>query len=94
MGTIVGKDSKVAILTLTERSTNLVLMERLSAGKRPGLLAKAVLRLLFSYRRTVRSITTDNESEFCTHRLISMALAPKGTRNSDLVFFADSYYSW
>lgn len=32
MDTIVGKDGKGAILTLTERSTNMILMERLPEG--------------------------------------------------------------
>lgn len=94
MDTIVGKDGKGAIVTLTERSTNMLLMERLPEGKRSGPLAKAVIRLLFPYRHTVRSITTDNGSEFCSHKLISNALAPKGTHSPNLVFFADPYSSW
>lgn len=94
MDTIVGKDGKGAIVTLIERSTNMLLMERLPMGKHPEPLAKVVIRLLFPYRHTVRSITTDNGSEFCAHNLISKALAPKGTRNPNLVFFADSYASW
>jgi IS30 family transposase len=71
MDTIVGKDGKGAILTLTERSTNMILMERLPEGKHPEPLAKVVVRLLFPYRKTIRSITTDNGSEFCAHKLIS-----------------------
>ncbi len=94
MDTIVGKDGKGAIVTLTERSTNMVLMERLPEGKHPEPLAKAVIRLLLPYRHTIRTITTDNGSEFCAHLLISKALAPKGTKNPNLVFFADSYSSW
>ena len=94
MDTIVGKDGKGAIVTLTERSTNMILMERLPHGKHPEPLAKVVIRLLFPYRHTVRSITTDNGSEFCAHKLISKGLAPKGTKNPNLVFFADSYSSW
>ena len=94
MDTIVGKDGKGAIVTLTERSTNMILMERLPQGKHPEPLAKAVIRMLFPYRHTIRSITTDNGSEFCAHKLISRALAPKGTKDPNLVFFADSYSSW
>lgn len=94
MDTIVGKDGKGAILTLTERSTNMILMERLPEGKHPEPLAKVVVRLLFPYRKTIRSITTDNGSEFCAHKLISKGLAPKGATDPNLVFFADSYCSW
>ena len=94
MDAIVGKDGKGAIVTLTERSTNMVLMERLPHGKHPEPLAKVVIRLLFPYRHTVRSITTDNGSEFCAHKMISKALAPRRTKDPNLVFFADSYSSW
>lgn len=94
MDTIVGKDGKGAIVTLTERSTNMVLMERLPQGKHPEPLAKVVIRLLSPYRHTIRSITTDNGSEFCAHKAISKALAPKGAKNPNLVYFADSYASW
>jgi len=94
MNTIVGKDGKGAIVTLTERSTNMVLMERLTHGKHPEPLAKAVIRLLFPYRHTIHSITTDNGSEFCAHQLISRTLMPKGTKNSNLLFFTDAYSSW
>ena len=69
-------------------------MERLPEGKHPEPLARAVIRMLFPYRKTIRSITTDNGSEFCAHGLISKALAPKGAKNTNLVFFADSYCSW
>lgn len=94
MDTIVGKDGKGAIVTLTERSTNMILMERLPHGKHPEPLARVVIRLLFPYRHTIRTITTDNGSEFCAHQLISKALAPKGNKNQNIVFFADSYSSW
>ncbi len=50
--------------------------------------------MLFPYRHTIRSITTDNGSEFCCHQLISKTLAPKGAKDCNLVFFADSYASW
>ncbi len=94
MDTIVGKDGKGAIVTLTERSTNMILMERLPLGKRPEPLAKVVCRLLFPYRHTVHSITTDNGSEFCAHKLITKVLSPKKAKNPNIVFFADSYSSW
>lgn len=94
MDTIIGKNGKGAIVTLTERYTNMILMKKLPRGKHPESLAKEVIQLLFPYRHTIRSITTDNGSEFCAHKLISKALAPKGARNCNLVFFADSYSSW
>ena len=55
------------ILTMTERSTNYILMERLPKGRMAKPVAEAVVRLLFPYRRSVRTITTDNGSEFAAH---------------------------
>jgi IS30 family transposase len=50
--TIIGKDGKVAILTLTERQTGFLLMEKLHWGKQAEPLAKAAVRLLFAYKKT------------------------------------------
>lgn len=82
-----------AILTLTERSTNFILMERLPHGRKAKPVAKAVIRLLLPYRNTVRTITTDNGCEFAKHEAISRALSMKG-KTQNIVFFADSYCSW
>lgn len=89
MDTIVGRNGKGAILTLTERSTNFILMEKLSHGKEAAHAAKAAIRLLLPYMGDgVKTITTDNGSEFCAHENITKSL--KGVT----VFFADSYCSW
>jgi len=89
MDTIIGKNGKGAILTLTERSTNFILMEKLTHGKDATYTAKAAIRLLLPYMGDgVKTITTDNGSEFCAHEKITKAL--KGVT----VYFADSYCSW
>lgn len=82
-----------AILTLTERSTNFLIMERLGQGRKAVPAAKAVVRLLYPYRQSVRTITTDNGSEFAAHMLITKGLSIKG-REPVTVYFADSYSSW
>lgn len=82
-----------AILTLTERSTNFVLMEKLPLGRKAMPTAKAVVRLLFPYRDSVKTITTDNGCEFAAHMEITKRLTPKGKRKI-IVYFADSYASW
>lgn len=89
-----GKDGSEAIVTLTGRSTNMLLMKKLPEGKRPGPLAKVAIRLLFPYRHTIRTITSDNRSEFCANRLISKALITTVVKHPNLVFFAESYSSW
>lgn len=75
MDLIVGKEGKGAILTLTERSSNLLLMEKLPDGKKAASLPRVVNRLLFPYRgKGVRTITTDNGGEFACHELIEKKL--------------------
>ena len=48
------------ILTFTECSTNLILMEKLPHGRKVTLMAKVVVRMLFPYGNTVKTIITDN----------------------------------
>lgn len=77
-----------AILTLTETSTNMLFMEKLRFGKRAMPLAKTVVRLLFPFRgEGVKTITTDNGSEFAAHKIITKAIGAT-------VYFTDSYCSW
>ena len=82
-----------AILTLTECSTNFILMERLKQGRKAAPTAKAVVRLLFPYRKYVKTITTDNGCEFAAHSEITKGLTIKG-QGYALVYFADSYAAW
>ena len=89
MDLIIGKDGYGAILVLTERSTNYVIIEKLPHGRNARQVAKAVVRLLFAYRiKGVLTITTDNGSEFAAHQDITRGL------NGVVVYFADSYCSW
>ena len=87
MDLIVDRDSN-AVLTLTERSTNFLLMEKLRHGKKAKPLEKAVWRLLLPYKgEALKSITTDNGSEFAEHEWITRKLHVP-------IFFADSYCAW
>lgn len=82
-----------AILVLLERMTGFVMMEKLPYGKRPKPLSKTVARLLFACRKYLKTITTDNGSEFAAHRDITAGLRMKGV-DDVIVYFADSYCSW
>ena len=62
-----------AILTIVERSTNMLFMTKLAHGKKSELLAKAVRRLL-PYKKYIKTITTDNCPEFVAHKLITKYL--------------------
>lgn len=82
-----------AILTMTERSTNFILMQKLTQGRKAVPTARAVVRMLYPYRNTVRTITTDNGCEFAAHMEITKGLSMKG-KEKVTVYFADSYCSW
>ena len=82
-----------AILVLVERMTNFIMMERLPHGKRAEPLAQTVVRLLFAYRKCLKTITTDNGSEFAAHQDITKGLRLRG-KEDVIVYFADSYCSW
>jgi len=85
--TVIGENQKGAILTITERKTGFLLMEKMEFGKQAEGLAKAAIRMLFAYKNTVHTITSDNGSEFAKHELISKKL------NAGF-YFAHPYSSW
>ena len=88
MDLIVDKDQN-AILTLVERSSDRFLMEKLKHGKLAMPLAKVAWRLLLPYKgEGLKTITTDNGSEFAAHEWLSKKLGGVP------VYFTDSYSSW
>ena len=76
-----------AILTLVEKSTNMLLMQKLPFGKQSKPLAKVVRKLLLPYKDILKTITTDNGPEFAAHKDITKFLGVP-------VYFADPYCSW
>ena len=87
MDLIVDKDQN-AILTLVERSSDRFLMEKLKHGKQAMPTAKVAWKLLLPYKgEGLKSITTDNGSEFAAHEWLSKQLGVT-------VYFTDSYSSW
>jgi IS30 family transposase len=87
MDTVIGENGQGAILTMVERKTAFVIMEKLDHGKNAEELAKTVIRLLTGYRNSVHSITTDNGTEFADHENIAKIL-------NTSVFFTHPYSSW
>jgi IS30 family transposase len=85
--TIVGKNNRGAIVTMVERTTAYMMMEKLEHGKNAAQLTKTVVRLLTAYMKEVHSITGDNGSEFADHEKIAKAL------QTDF-FFTHPYSSW
>ncbi len=81
------QNGKDFILTITERMSRFLIMEKLPNGKNADDVANAAIRLLKPYKKHLKSITTDNGGEFAKHKLISKKLKTP-------VFFTDPYSSW
>jgi IS30 family transposase len=71
----------------TKRKTNFTMIKKLPKGKDSKELAKEVFELLLPYKENLKTITTDNGSEFAAHELITKRLEVP-------VYFADPYSSW
>ena len=82
-----------SILVLIDRLTGFVFMEKLIHGKKAEPLAKVVVRMLYPFRKSIKTITTDNGSEFAAHQMITRGLRLKG-KDDIIVYFADAYCSW
>ncbi|AUI54035.1 IS30 family transposase [Prevotella jejuni] len=87
MDTIVGRGNHGAIVTLIERSTNMLFMRKLKNGKNAKELARTVIHLLSPFKDHIKSITTDNGTEFACHEVIAKSLGVT-------IYFADPYASW
>ena len=87
MDTIVGKNNKGAIVTIIDRSTGWLIMRKLPHGKDAKEAAKTIVHLLEPYRKWIKTITTDNGSEFFCHEYITRKLGIK-------VYFADPHAPW
>ena len=87
MDTIVGKNNKGAIVTIIDRSTGWLIMRKLPHGKDANEAAKTIVHLLEPYRKWIKTITTDNGSEFFRHEYITRKLGIK-------VHFADPHAPW
>jgi len=85
--TIVGQNNRGAMVTMVERKTDFLLMEKLEKGKNATELTKVVVRLLFAYIKNVHTITGDNGTEFADHENIAKLLKTK-------FFFTHPYASY
>lgn len=85
--TIVGRNNRGAILTIIERQTGFLFMEKLPRGKNADALAASVVRLLLPYKHHIHSITADNGTEFARHEHIASRLGID-------FYFCHPYSSW
>lgn len=87
MDTIIGKDARGAIATLVEPSKDYMLMKKLSKGKNAQALVKTVVAMMTPFIGNIKSITTDNGSEFACHKFIEQRLKTK-------VYFTHPHSLW
>lgn len=81
------QNGKDFILTIIERMSRFLIMEKLPNGKNADDVASTVIKLLKPFKKHLKSITTDNGGEFAKHKQISNML-------NIPVFFTDPYSSW
>ena len=84
--TIIGKGHTGTIVTLTERKSKLLLMQRV-ADKTAAGVEQAMTTLLGEVADQVHTITSDNGREFAHHQAIAEKLAAA-------FYFAHPYSSW
>lgn len=84
--TMIGKNHKGALLTINDRVSSYVIIEKLN-GKDAKELALKVIERLSCYKKRIHTITSDNGKEFAEHKMISSELKMD-------FFFAKPYHSW
>lgn len=84
--TIIGKNHKTAILTVTERKSQFELMVK-TDGTKAESIRKQMINLLAPYKKLVKTITSDNGKEFTRHQEIAKKL------EADF-YFAEPYSPW
>ena len=84
--TILGKNGTGAILSLVERKSKLYLIRKVPA-KTAADVGRAMVGMLWRYRRHVCTITADNGAEFFGHEMVAAKLKTD-------IYFANPYSSW
>ena len=84
--TIIGKNHKQAILTIVDRKTKYLWMQKL-IFKRSENVAKVSNKILASIAKYIHTITADNGSEFAAYEEIENKLGIN-------FYFCDPYSSW
>lgn len=84
--TIIGRNHKQAIVSLTERKSKLALIHKVER-KTAEQVSKAIVRLLKPVADRVHTLTADNGKEFAEHETIAEKLDAQ-------FYFAHPYASW
>ena len=83
---VIGKNHKGALLTINDRATGVLFMDKIENKEAVSVEAKTI-ELLQDWKPLIKTITSDNGKEFAKHKAIAESL------NIDY-FFAKPYHSW
>jgi len=83
---VIGKAHQGALLTINDRASGLLIMEKLG-GKTASEVTEKTIRRLLPLKDKLHTITSDNGKEFAGHEQISKALGME-------FYFAKPYHSW
>lgn len=86
LDTIIGKNHKQAIVSLTERKSRFTLIKKVK-HKTAQCVTDAIIHLLAPFSDQVHTLTSDNGKEFADHKAIADKLDAK-------FYFAHPYASW
>jgi IS30 family transposase len=86
LDTVIGPNHKGVLVTITERSTNYLLMKRVE-DKSAEQTRQAIISCLKESRLPVHTLTSDNGTEFADYEQIAKAL------KADF-YFAHPYHAW
>ncbi len=83
---VIGKDHKGALITINDRSTGLLFMDKIDSKEASKIEAKTI-ELLQDWKPLIKTITSDNGKEFAAHHGIADSLEID-------FYFAKPYHSW
>jgi IS30 family transposase len=86
LDTIIGKNHKQALVSLTERKSRYTLIQKVKR-KTAKSVSNAIINLLSPFVEKVHTMTSDNGKEFADHKNIAHKLNAK-------FYFAHPYASW
>lgn len=83
---VIGKGHKGALITINDRATGMLFMDKVESKEASVVEAKTI-ELLQDWKPLLKTVTSDNGKEFANHKMIADAL--------DIdYYFAKPYHSW
>ena len=83
---VVGKEHKGALITINDRATGVLFMDKVQS-KEAHIIESKTIEILSDFKPMLFTITSDNGKEFANHKKIAESLAIN-------YYFAKPYHSW